>query len=352
MSQPLPAAGRLPARAASTAPWLLLAALAVTALPAAAVTVTAFATHLPQSLYGLTSDSQALYYTGATGALRDYNRGPDTGVLGKVMLATGAASILYDRTNYATSSSHVAPMQLVTDGAGNLSWADPDAGSGTGASFIRGTTGGAAPTQFFAICCGPSVLPGDGIGWAASGGQTYFSDATGGRVGANPNGSSATQIGPTRYAPDFATATFSQIAVSKGKIFLADSGQILGADGNSVALQVDQSAFVTPAVRWISVDGSSGFVDLSVGKIDHPHGIVAVGKFLYVTGTDKIWKVNATTGKTQLFASSKHFQDLRGITYVNGVFYVADSQTIFGPPVDGVATATADGPGIIWKVVP
>jgi len=32
--------------------------------------MTAFATSLPQSLYGLTSDEQALYFTGATGALR------------------------------------------------------------------------------------------------------------------------------------------------------------------------------------------------------------------------------------------------------------------------------------------
>jgi hypothetical protein len=334
------------------ASWLAAAAVAAMAMPAAAATVTAFATNLPQSLYGLASDSQALYYTGATGALRDYDHGPNTGVLGKVLLADGTASILYDKSNYATSSGHVAPMQLITDGAGNLSWADPDAGPGTGASFIRGTTGGAAPTQFFGICCGPGVLPGDGIGWAASGGHTYFSDATGGRAGADPSGSSATQIGPTRYAPDFSTAAFSQIAASNGKIFLADSGQILGADNNGVAVQVDQSAYVSPAVRWISVDGTSGFVDLSVGKIDHPHGIVAVGKFLYVTGTNKIWKVNATTGKTQLLASSKRFQDLRGITYVNGVFYVADSQTIFGPPVNGVATATSDGPGIIWKVVP
>jgi len=333
------------------AAWLA-AGFVAAAMPAQAATVTAFATNLPQSLYGLTSDAQALYFTGATGALRAFNHGPDTGLLGQVSLANGGVTILYDKANYKSVSGHVTPMQLATDGAGKLYWADPDAGSGTGASFLSGTTGGAAPTQFFSICCGPGVLPGDSIGVALGGGHLYFSDSTGGRVGVDPSGSSATQIGPTRYAPDFNTAQYTQIAVGKGKIFLADSGQELGADDNGVALEVDMSAYVTPGVRWISLDGSSGFVGLSVGKIDHPRGLVAVGKFLYVTGTSTIWKVNAATGKAQVFVHDKRFEDLQGITYVNGVFYVADSQTIYGPPVNGVAAATSDGPGIIWKVTP
>ena len=331
---------------------IFLAAAMVASTSAKAATVTRFATDMPQSLYGLASDATALYFSGANSALRDFGHDPTEGVIGKVSLANGSVSILYDKTNYATASGHITPMQLVTDGSGHLYWADPDAGSGTGAGFLSGTTSGGTPTLFFNICCGAGVLPGDGIGLALNGGHLYFSDATGGRVGVDPSGSSATQIGPTRYAPDFNTAQFPQIAVRASRIYLADSALVLGADNNGVALQRDQSAVLAPGVRWISTDGSSGFVDLSVGKIDHPRGVVAVGKFLYVTGSKTIWKVSATTGKTVIFARDKRFQDLQGITYVKGVFYVADSQTVYGTPVDGLATATSDGPGIIWKVVP
>ena len=314
--------------------------------------MTSFTTGLAQSLYGITTDGSALYYTGATGVLRDFNGDPAKGVVARIPLSGGGATTLYSSALYASGSGHVAPFQIAVDAGGNLYWADPDAGPSTGASFIKGSTAGAAPVQFFGICCGESVLPGDGVGLAASGGHLYFSDATGGRIGVDPNGSSATQIGATRYGPNFSTAQYAQIAVANGKIFIADSAELRTASTAGKAIVIDQTAFITPGVRWISLNGSSGFVDLSVGKIDHPRGIVAQGANLYVTSAKAVWKVNQTTGATKLFAKDKRFKDLQGITYANGAFYVLDSQTRFGPSVGNVVEATADGPGTIWKIVP
>lgn len=319
----------------------------------AAPTVTPFATGLPTSLYGITSDATTLYFTGATGALRNFNGDPANGIVASIPLAGGPVTTLYSASVYASASGHVAPFQITTDGAGNLYWADPDAGPATGASFMQGSAAGTGPVQFFGICCGEFVLPGDGTGLArGSDGLLYFGDGVGGRVGVNPSGSSATQIGPTRYAPDFYTQQGMQIAVAKGKIFIADSAEQRGANAAGVAVQVDVSAAITPGVRWISLDGSSGFVDLSVGRIGHPRGIVAKGKDLYVTSRNTVWKVKQDTGATSVFVRDRRFQDLQGITYANGAFYVLDSQTRFGPPVGTTAEATSDGPGKIWKIVP
>ena len=60
--------------------------------------------------------------------------------------------------------------------------------------------------------------------------------------------------------------------------------------------------------------------------------------------------VNQNTGKTTKLVSQSTFKDLVGITYTNGSLYVADSQTVFGPFVSGVAEATKDRPGVIWKI--
>lgn len=341
----------LPVRRRLAAALLLSAGWMATAI--AAPTVTPFATGLPTSLYGITSDATRLYFTGATGALRNFNGDPTNGVVASIPLAGGPVTTLYSAGLYASASGHVAPFQITTDGAGNLYWADPDAGPSTGASFIQGTAAGAAPVQFFGICCGPAVLPGDGTGLArGSDGLLYFGDGIGGRVGVNPSGSSAVQIGPTRYGPDFNTEQFVQVAVAKGKIFIADSAEQRGATGAGVAVLVDESAAITPGVRWISLDGSSGFVDLSVGRIGHPRGIVAKGKDLYVTSRNTVWKVKQDTGATSVFVKDRRFQDLQGITYANGAFYVLDSQTRFGAPVGDTAEATSDGPGKIWKIVP
>jgi hypothetical protein len=192
-------------------------------------------------------------------------------------------------------------------------------------------------------------LPGDGIGVAIWGGDIYFSDGTGGRIGVGPSGSSATQIGPTRYTPDFGTEAWSQIAISNGKIFIADSAQQRGAQ-NGVTIVQDQSASITPAVRWISLDGTSGFQTLTT-KIPNPQGIVAVNSTLYVTSSNTIWEVNETTGKAKVLVTSPNFQDLQGIAYYKGALYVADSQNVFGPFSNGIASATQDSPGVVWKVV-
>ncbi len=316
---------------------------------AQAVTVTKFASGLYQSLYGLTTNGTDLFVTGANGILRDFSSDPANGVVGSIPIAGGSLTTLYSSSNYATVSSHVSPFGIATNGGQRLYWADADAGPATGSSFIQGTPSGSAPTQFFANCCGPGVLPGDGIGIAFAKGHIYFSDATGGRIGVDPSGSSATQIGPTRYTPDFSTESWSQIAVANGKIFIADSGQQRGASGGKAAV-VDESASLTPGVRWISIDGTSGFHDLSVGKIPNPQGIVAVGRKLYVTSARALWKVDQVTGKTTRLVTQSTFKDLMGITYANGALYVADSMTTFGPFSSGVAVATSDKPGVIWKI--
>jgi hypothetical protein len=313
-----------------------------------AVTVTKFASGLYQSLYAITTDGTNLYVTGATGVLRDFSGGPANGVIGSIPLAGGSLTTLYSSSSYASVSGHVVPLQIASRGS-KLFWADPDAGPSTGSSFIQGTSSGGTATQFFGNCCGAGVLPGDGIGIAVTKRHIYFSDSTGGRIGVDPSGSTATQIGPTRYTPDFATESWSQIAVANGKIFIADSGQQRGASGGKAAI-FDESASLAPGVRWISVDGSSGFQDLSVGKIPNPQGIVAVGKKLYVTSGHTVWSVNQNTGKTTKLVSQSTFKDLVGITYTNGSLYVADSQTVFGPFVSGVAEATKDRPGVIWKI--
>jgi len=341
-----------PALPRSLALAAALAAATLWAAPVHAATVTPFASGLAQSLYSITTDGSALYFTGATGVLRNFNGDPTNGVVAKISLSGGGASTLYSTALYASASGHLAPFQITVDAGGNLYWADPDAGPGTGASVIKGSTTGAVPVQIFGICCGESVLPGDGVGLAASGGHLYFSDATGGRIGVDPSGSSATQIGATRYAPNFNTAQYTQIAVSNGKIFIADSAELRAASATGKAAVWDQSAFITPGVRWISVDGSSGFVNLSVGKIDHPRGLVVNGNFLYVTSAKAVWKVNKNSGATTLLAKDKRFKDLQGITFANGAFYVLDSQTKFGPPVGTVKEALTDGPGKIWKIVP
>ncbi len=316
---------------------------------AQAVTLTKVKSGLYQSLYGLTADSKYLYVTGATGALRDFAN-PGNGVIGKLPLAGGTLKTLYDGTNYATSSGHVAPMLIATDGKGTFYWSDPDAGPSTGAAFLSAPGAGGSSTQFFGICCGPGVLPGDSSGVALSGSHLYFSDMTGGRVGVDPSGSSATQIGPTRYDPEFSTEEFAPIAILHDKIFIADSAESRAADSSGTAILYDVSAAIAPGITWISTDGSSGFHVLNA-TIGNPHGITVGGAYLYVTTATSIWKVNPTSGNAvRLPLSTGHFQDLQGIVYVNGALYVADSRTVYGPYSGGIATATSDGPGIIWKV--
>jgi hypothetical protein len=321
--------------------------------PGFAATATKFATGLYQSLFGITTDGTRLYITGSTGLLRDFTNQPANGVVGSIPLAGGVLTTIYSSAKYATSSGHVAPFQIARAGAGKLVWADPDAGSATGSSFVSGTATGTTPVQFFNICCGAGVLPGDGVGVAYQGGHIYFSDGTGGRIGVDPTGSSATQLGPTRYTPDFNTESWSQIAVANGKVFIADSAQLRGAGSGADAgkeVIYDQSTSLSPGVRWISTDGTSGFHDLSVGRIPNPRGIVAVGGYLYVTSAHAVWRVNQTTRVTTKVISGARFKDLMGITYANGALYAADSQTVFGPFVSGIAVATSDTPGVIWKI--
>lgn len=319
------------------------------ALPAqAAPVVTKFASNVYANLYGIAADSRGVYVTGSTGAIRNF-ASPSGGVIGRISFSNGVLKTLYSSSNYPTSSGHVAPFQIALNGPGILIWADPDAGPLTGASFNSGTTKGGAATQFFGICCGATVLPGDGIGIGESNNDIYFSDGTGGRVGDNPSVSSATQIGANRYAPSFDTEAWSQIVVSNGKIFLADSAQQRSVDGSGNQTVVDQSASITPGVRWISVDGTSGFQTLTT-KIPNPQGITASGTRLYVTSSNTIWEVDQNTGKTKVLVTNDQFLDLQGITYFKGSLYVADSQNVYGPFSNGVATATQDLPGIVWKV--
>jgi hypothetical protein len=333
-------------------PLSLACLVGLLACSAQAATVTSFAKGLYTSLYGITSDGAALYVTGSTGVLRDFNGNPSSGAVGKLSLSGGAMTTLYSVSNYSSQSGHIVPLQIAADGLGGLLWADPDAGPGTGAAFLKGDTSGTPPSQIFSICCGESVLPGDSVGVAVAAGHLYFSDSTGGRIGVDPSGSSATQLGPTRIPPNFNTAAYAQIAVANGKVFIADSAEIrFGSNSGKQAL-LDQSAFIASGVRWISTDGSSGFQDLSIGKIDHPRGIVAVGNLLYVTSAKAVWSIDQSTGATQLVVKDKRFKDLQGITWANGALYVADSQTKFGPPVDGLSEATRDKPGRVWKVKP
>ena len=317
-----------------------------------AVTVTAFATHVYQQLYGLTTDGTALYVSGSTAGLRDYNGNFSAGVIGRIDFAQpGVLTTLYSSANYPTLTGHVTPLQIVADGAGGLQWADPDAGPGTGASFMAGTVTGGAASRTFATCCGPGVLPGDGIGVAIGATGLYFSDATGGRMGLLAGGATA-QIGSTRYTPDFATESWAQIVLVGSTLYMADSAQMRGVDSSGRAQIYDVSATWPSGVRRISTDGTSGFVDVSVGKIDHPAGIVAVGGVLYVTSHNKVWQIVQSTGKTTVYAADKRFKDLQGITAAGGALYVADGQTSFGPFVGGIATAKKDGPGVIWKILP
>jgi len=195
------------------------------------------------------------------------------------------------------------------------------------------------------------VLPGDGTGVAVVGSNSYFSDSTGGRIGVLAGGAT-TQIGATRYSPDFPTESWSQIVVAGGLVYMADSAENRGTDGSGNAVVADQSASLAPGVRSIAVSGTAVFKDVSVGTIPHPVGIVSVGPALYVTSGATIWKVLKATGATSVFATDARFKDLAGITYHGGAFYVADNQNVFGAPVNGVSTSTSSGPAVIWKVKP
>lgn len=327
-------------------------ALALCVSSAHAATVTLL-TEAYDQLYGLTTDGKKLYVSGTTGPFRDFNGAPN-GVIGSVSLATGKLKTLYDPTNYGPVGMHVAPFQIAASGNGTLFWADPDAGPGTGSAFLTGPGNGKTPpVQFFNTCCGADVLPGDGTGMAFTKTRLYFADGLGGRIGSiNRDGTGLAQIGPTRYQLDFGTASYTQITVASDKIFIADSGENRTVDSQGRQIINDVSARIAPGVRWISATGASGFVELSVGKIPRPIGLVSAGNSLYVTSGDTIWKVNASTGKTKKFLRNPRFVDLQGIVYVDGVFYVADSRTTFGPFVGGVATATGEQSGVIWKIVP
>jgi hypothetical protein len=323
-------------------------------LAQAAPQIKELAKNVYQNLYGIAVDASGVYVTGSTSMMRGFTVAPASGVVGVIPLAGGSVSTLYSASNYA-GSGHVVPLGLATNGAGTLYWADPDAGPGTGASLFSASTTGGTPTQFFGTCCGPSVLPGDGIGVALSTtGTLYFSDGTGGRAGYfSPGSSTPVQIGPTRYTPAFLTESWSQATVSGSKLFLADSGQQRG-DNGSTNVQVidDESASVTPAITWIKTNGAGGFHTLSQGVIPNPQGIVAAGGKLYVTSGNTIWTVNATTGAATVLVSSPKFMDLQGIAFYAGFLYVADSQNTYGPFVSGVATATQDLPGVVWRVKP
>jgi hypothetical protein len=331
---------------------LLLAGIVAGTAQAAPV-VTKLASNVYQNLYGITADKYGVYVTGATGAIRDFGQNPLNGVIGFVPYTGGAVTTLYQNGNYPGGSTHIAPFQITTDGAGTLYWADPDDGPGTGASFNSGSTTGMNASQFFGICCGPDALPGDGIGVALASGSLYFSDGTGGRVGVGPSGSSATQIGPTRYAPDFSTEAWSQIAIAHGRIYFADSAQQRGADPATDKTDVqDQSASITPAVRWISIDGTSGFQTLTT-KIPSPQGIVAVQNTLYVTSAHAVWTISLSNGKVKKLVEIPQFLDLQGITWFHGALYVADSQNVFPAAfTGGYKIAKKDYPGVIWKIVP
>jgi hypothetical protein len=321
--------------------------------PSQAATVTLFKTNVYHQLYGLTSDNTALYVSGTTAGFRDFSGMYNDGVIGRLNFSgVHTVTTLYSASkNYPTSSGHISPFQLVRTGSTGLLWADPDAGPGTGASFAAGTVTGGAVSQIFGTCCGPGVLPGDGIGVAVVGSNTYFSDSTGGRIGVLAGGST-TQIGPTRYTPDFPTESWAQITVVNGVIYMADSGEYRGTDTSGNAVIYDVSASLKPGVRWIGTATNSVFHDLSVRKIPRPAGIVCVGSALYVTSGNTIWKVAIATGSTSVWATDPRFKDLQGITFHAGAFYVADDQNVFGPFVSGIATSTTSGPGVIWKVTP
>jgi hypothetical protein len=323
------------------------------ASPAAqAARVTLLAKNVYQNLFGIAVDSSGIYVTGSTGPVRDFAGTYTSGVVGYIPLTGGTVTTLFSKSSYP-GSGHTSPMQIATDGAGHLYWADPDAGPSTGASFYEGSTAGGTPNQFFGICCGASVFPGDSLGVSldVTTGAIFFSDMTGGRAGYFTSGSNTpVQIGATRYSPAFDTEAFSQIVYTNGKLFLADSGQDRSGTSTNVQVKYDESAYLAPAITWIAADGTGGFQTLSSGIIPSPQGITANGNLLYVTSGDTIWQVNEKTGATKVLVTDTHWLDLQGIAYYNGYLYVVDSNNKFGAFSGGVSTATEDLKGKVWSV--
>jgi hypothetical protein len=331
---------------------LVAVALLLQAGAAQAITITRLASNVYANIYGIAVDSTGVYVTGSTTAIRDFNGFPASGVIGVVKLTGGAVKTLYNSSNYPSQSGHVAPLGITTNGAGMLYWADPDAGPSTGASFIEGTGTGATATQFFGVCCGPGVLPGDGIGVSLVSNTLYFSDGTGGRVGSFASTSSApVQIGPTVYTPDFNTETYALTAVANGKIFLAQSGQQIAGDGSGHQIILDRSPTVTSAILYISTSGGPVFKTLTTA-IPNPQGIAAAGNVLYVTTAHTIWEVSQANGHILGSLTNSRFVDLHGAAVYGNALYVADGQNTYGAFVNGTATVTQDLPGVIWKITP
>ncbi len=316
-----------------------------------APTLTMLASNVYQNLYGIAADKHGVYVTGATGILRDFSGHNDDGVVGVIPLAGGAVKTLYDKSNYPTQSGHVTPLQIATNGNGNLVWSDPEVGGGTGSGMVAGNFSGTTASLLFTTCCGAGAFPGDAVGAAMSGGVIYFTDSTTGAVGLVSAGA-PTQVSVERYGPDFDQELFSQMAVVNHVAYLADSA-LQPEDDNGVQAYIDRSSQHPAGLTKVTATGSTQTFTVLTTKIPHPRGVVAVGNRLYVTSATTVWVVNPASGATKVFFHADMFKDLQGIAYYNGAFYVADSQNIYAPENGSqVIDAKVDRPGIVWKIAP
>jgi hypothetical protein len=314
-------------------------------------TITALARNVYQNLYGIAVDSHGVYVTGATGILRDFDGQNDDGVVGIIPLAGGSVTTLYGKGNYPTQSGHITPLQIATDGRGNLVWSDPEVQGSTGSGMVAGSFAGGAASLIFTSCCGAGAFPGDAVGAAINKGIISFTDSTTGAVGV-VSGGAPVQVSVERYGPDFGQEAFSQMAVAAGVTYLADSA-LEPENDNGVQAFIDRSSQYPAGVTKVVASGAGQVFTTLTTAIPHPRGVVAVGPFLYVTSANAIWVVNRTNGKTHLYLRSVLFKDLQGIAYYKGAFYVADSQNSYAQETSGgVIDATKDLPGLVWKVTP
>ena len=325
--------------------------MSTAAAPADAHTVTVLARNVYQNLYGIAADQHGVYVTGATGILRDFSGQNDDGVVGVIPLAGGTVTTLYAKGNYPTQSGHITPLQIATDGNGNLVWSDPEVQSGTGSGMVSGNVSGGTATLLFTSCCGAGAFPGDAVGTSISNGAIYFTDSTTGAVGVIDAGAPA-QVSVERYGPDFNQEAFSQLVMVGKVAYLADSA-LEPENDNGVQAYIDRSSQNPSGLTKVTATGATQVFTTLNTTIPHPRGVVAVGKLLYVTSADTVWVMNRSGGAARTLVHSLMFKDLQGIAFYRGALYVADSQNIYAPEnASHVLNATSDRPGLVWKIVP
>ena len=194
----------------------------------------------------------------------------------------------------------------------NIFWIDPNAGPGTDTEILRASvaTGGSPNAIYVGLNAGQPIVDGDGL--ASDGQFLYAVDEVAGNVWRlQPDGGGLTQLGGARYAGGFGYEHVNNIAVSRGVVYVSDTG----------------ARAISPQVVSIATNGDS-FSTLALGApLVSPTGIAVGNGIAYVAdpgANNTIWQIPIGGGTPVALVSGAPFSWLWSLAFVNGTLYVAD----------------------------